>query len=302
MVEKKKVMKVPHTYVIIFFIILIAFVGTYIIPAGEYSRVEDPNTGRMVVDPDSFEYLEQNPVPFFSFSQDHLFTSVFNGMQAASSIIFFILVVGGSFAMIQGTGAVDAGIGKVAFALKDRGIILIPVLMAVFAVGGATIGMAEETIVFVPVGVALARALGYDAIVGTAMITLGAAAGFTGGVANPFTVGVAQGIAELPIYSAAWFRMIILVVSLVIAAAYTMRYAIKVKKNPELSHVAELEKTSETHIDLTNIPEFTKFHALVYLVVIAGFGMMIYGIIEYGWYIKELTSIFFMMGIFSSIV
>ncbi len=301
MTEKKKIFKVPHTYVIIFTIIIIAFIGTYIIPAGEYERVEDPNTGRMVVDAESFEYLDPNPVPFFSFSEDHLFTAIFNGMEAASSIIFFILIVGGAFAMIQGTGAVDAGIGKVAVALKDRGIILIPVLMAIFSVGGATIGMAEEVIVFVPIGVALARALGYDAIVGTAMIALGAAAGFTGGVANPFTVGVAQGIAEIPIYSAAWYRIIILVVTLVIAAIYTMRYAMKVKKDPSKSLVAELEKNTESTLDLSNIPDFTKWHIFTFLVVLAGFGVMIYGIIEYGWYIKELTSIFFMMGLFASL-
>lgn len=299
--EKKKFLKVPHTYVIIFTITLIAFVGTYIIPAGEYQRMEDPATGRMVVDAESFEYLEPSPVPFFSFSEDHLFTAVFNGMESASNIIFFILIVGGAFAMIQGTGAIDAGIGKVALALKDRGIILIPVLMAIFSVGGATIGMAEEVIVFVPIGVALARALGYDAIVGTAMISLGAAAGFTGGVANPFTVGVAQGIAEVPIYSAAWYRVIILLVILLVSAIYTMRYAVKVKKDPSKSLVADLEKNTESKLDLSNIPDFTKYHVFTFLVVLAGFGIMIYGIIEHDWYIKELTSIFLMMGIFSSL-
>lgn len=293
--------KVPHTYVIIFTIILIAFLGTYIIPAGTYDRVEGPNN-RMIVDPDSFTQVDQTPVKFFSFKEDHLFTSVFNGMQRSSGIIFFILIVGGAFAMIQGTGAIDAGIGRAAIKLKNRGIILIPVMMLLFGIGGATIGMAEETIVFVPIGIALARALGYDAIVGTAMVTLGAAAGFTGGFANPFTVGVAQSIAEVEIYSGFTFRLIVFIVVLAITAWYIMRYAIKVKKNPELSVVADLEKENNEQLDLSAIPQLNIKHILVFIVMVVGFGFIIYGVREYEWFIKELTSAFFMMGIFASIV
>lgn len=298
--EKKKKFKVPHTYVIIFSIVLIAFLGTYFIPAGTYERVQDPASGRTVVDPDSYQRVDQNPVKFFAFDGPHLFSSVHQGMQAANSIIFFILIVGGAFAMIQGTGAIDAGIGKLVLGMKDKGALIIPVLVFVFAFGGATIGMAEETIVFVPIGIALARALKYDAIVGTAMITLGAAAGFSSGFANPFTVGVAQSIAEVPIYSGAGFRIAIFVVMVAVTSWYVMRYANKVKANPELSVIAELETENPSKLDLSAIPEFTLKHVGVFAVIIAGFGIMIYGIKEYDWYIQELASLFLMMGIFAS--
>lgn len=300
---KKKFFKVPHTYVIIALIILLAFVGTYIMPAGEYERVEDPATGRTVVDADSFERVPQNPVPFFSFSDNHLFSSVHRGMMDASNIIFFILIVGGAFNMIQGTGAINAGIGKLALALKDKGALIIPVMLFIFGVGGSTIGMAEETIVFIPIGIALARALGYDAIVGVAMITLGASAGFSGGIANPFTVGVAQGIAELPIYSGAMFRVVIFIVFQIAAFLYIMRYAKRVKADPSISAVRELElEEKDQKIDLSELPEFKTQHIFVFAVVLLGFVAMIYGVIEYDWYITELSSLFLMMGIFASLV
>ncbi|ABR46283.1 C4-dicarboxylate anaerobic carrier [Alkaliphilus metalliredigens QYMF] len=299
---KTKRFKVPHTYVIICMIILLAFIGTYIMPAGEYQRVEDPN-GRTVVDADSFTSVPQNPVKFFSFTEDHLFSSVHRGMQDASNIIFFILIVGGAFAMIQGTGAINAGIGKLALGLKDKGSMIIPVMLFIFGVGGSTIGMAEETIVFIPIGIALARALGYDAIVGVAMITLGASAGFSGGIANPFTVGVAQGIAELPIYSGAMYRVVIFAVFQIAAFLYVMRYAKKVKADPQISAVRELEIAEKDQIiDLSELPKFTTKHIYVFITVIIGFVAMIYGVMEHDWYIRELSSLFLMMGIFASLI
>ena len=219
--------KVPHTYVIIFSMVLIAFIGTYLIPAGQYARVKDPISGRTVVDPNSFTNIDQTPVKFFSFTEPHLFTSIHQGMSAGASIIFFIFMVAGAFNMIQGTGAIEVGIRRLAIKLKDRANLIIPVMMAVFAVGGATIGMSEETIVFIPIAIALARALGFDALTGVGMIVIGAAAGFSSGVANLFTVGVAQSIAEVPLYSGAPFRIVILVTFLVLGGLYIMRYAKK---------------------------------------------------------------------------
>ncbi|SHK19933.1 Uncharacterized membrane protein YfcC, ion transporter superfamily [Anaerobranca californiensis DSM 14826] len=298
----KKGFKIPHTYVIIVAVVLLAFLGTYFIPAGVYQRVQDPKTNRIIVDPDSFQYVEQAPVKFFSFEESHLFSAVHKGMEGASSIIFFIFIVGGAFAMIQGTGAIDAGIGRLALKVKDKGILIIPIMAFIFALGGSTIGMSEEIIVFVPIGIALARALGYDAIVGTSMIALGAAAGFSAGFANPFTVGVAQAIAEVPLYSGFIFRVIMFIVFLIITCWYIVSYAAKIKKDPSLSIVAELEGKNDATLNLQDLPTFTIKHLLVYLALIIGFILIIIGVKSYDWYIQELASIFLMMGIFSSIV
>ncbi|MDP3487794.1 MAG: C4-dicarboxylate ABC transporter permease [Bacillota bacterium] len=301
--QPKTKFKVPHTYVIIFSMVLIAFIGTYLIPAGQYARVKDPISNRTVVDPNSFKYIEQTPVKFFSFTQPHLFTSIHQGMSAGASIIFFIFIVAGAFNMIQGTGAIEVGIRRLALKLKDRANLIIPVMMAVFAVGGATIGMAEETIVFIPIAIALARALGFDALTGVGMIVMGAAAGFSAGVANPFTVGVAQSIAEVPMYSGAPFRLVMLATFLATGAFYVMRYAKKVKLNPELSLVEDLEKAEKGQgVDLTNVPAFTTRHILVLLTFVVGMGVMIYGVKVHEWYIQELATIFLMMGIFASLI
>lgn len=291
--QPQKKFKVPHTYVILFTVIVIMAILTYIIPAGEFERVEDPNTGRTVVDPDSFHEVEQNPTHVFD-----LFKSVPNGMKDAESIVFFIFIVGGSFQIITATGAIEGGISKIALKLQGRERLMIPIFLLLFSLAGATFGMAEEAIVFVPIGIALARALGYDAITGTAMITLGAACGFTSGFMNPFTVGVAQGIAELPLFSGIALRFVILGVMLIITTIYLMRYAEKVKKDPSKSIVRELEEREKhTIIDLSNVPKLEKHHYLVLLTIVGGFSFIIYGVFKNGWYITEIGAAFLAMGI-----
>ena len=296
--KEKKKFKIPHTYVILFSVIIIMAILTYIVPAGEFARVIEPNTGRSVVDPTSFQAVEQNPASFFD-----LFKSIPKGMKAAGSIIFFIFIVGGAFQIITATGAIESGIGKVAYKLQGKEKLLIPIFLIMFSIAGGTIGMAEEAIVFIPIGIALARALGFDAITGTAMITLGAACGFTSGFMNPFTVGVAQGISELPLFSGIQFRLVILVVMLIITTWYLMRYANKVKKDPSLSFVKELED-EERHktIDLNNLPKLENNHKLVLAVVVAGFSILIYGVFKNGWYFTEIAACFLAVGIISGFV
>ena len=294
----KKKSRVPHTYVILFTVIIIMAILTYIIPAGEYDRMQDPSTGRTVVDPDSFHGVEQNPATPFDLVQ-----AVPKGMNAAAGIIFFIFIIGGAFQIIAATGAIEAGISRVAVKLEGKDILMIPIFTIVFSIFGGTIGMAEETIVFVPIGIALARALGYDALVGTAMVTLGAASGFTSGFMNPFTVGVAQGISELPLFSGIGFRFVILGVMLILVNIYLLRYAKKVKNDPEKSIVRELEIEESDHkIDLSNLPELTSRHIGILLLFAAGLGVIIYGVFELGWYITEIATVFLAMGIVGGFV
>ena len=296
--KQKKKFKVPHTYVILFSVVMIVALMTYLVPAGAYERVKDEATGRTVIDSASFHAVDQNPTTFFGLVQ-----SVPKGMEAAASIIFFIFIVGGSMQIITATGTVEAGVGKTARALKGKEKLMIPIFLIIFALGGATFGMAEETIVFVPIGIALARALGFDAITGTAMISLGAACGFNSGFMNPFTVGVAQGIAQLPMFSGIAFRLVAFVIFIAITAVYIIRYAEKVKKNPELSIVAELENEEKgQHIDLENIPTLGVKHNLVLLVLVVGFGFIIYGVFKKGWYIQEIASAFLAMGVIGGVL
>ena len=303
MTEKTKVtnktFKIPHTYVLIFCIVIIAALLTYIVPAGEYARVEDPNTGRTVVDPNSFTKVERNPVNPFE-----VLTAVPRGMIAAAQITFFIFIVAGSFQIITSTGAIEAGIYKVANMLRGKELLLIPIFMFLFSLTGAFLGFAEENIVFIPVAISLARALGYDAIVGMSLVTLGGAVGFNSAMMNPFTVGIAQGIAELPLFSGIGLRFIVWIVLLAVSIYYVMRYAMKIKDKPELSIIAEveLEERKNSTFDIGEDKKLLPSHYLVFLVLAAGLATIVYGVYKFGWYINEIAGVFLGMGIISGFI
>ena len=299
MEAKKKKFKVPHTYVLLFTMIIIMALLTYVIPAGQYEKMEiETEAGsRTVVDPDSYTRVESNPAKPFD-----ILKAFPKGLTAAQSIVFFIFIVGGAFNIVNQTGAIEAGISKVALSLKGKEKLLIPIIVFVFSLGGSTIGMAEEAIVFVPIGIALARALGYDAVVGMAIVSLGAAAGFTSGFMNPFTVGVAQGIAGIPLFTGIGLRLIIWVCTLILVIVYIFRYANKVKADVKNSYVYELEMAEkDMAIDLSSVREMTTRDKLVLLIFAAGMGTLIFGVFKFGWYITEIAAIFLAIGIFSGI-
>src|SRR5690625_4153952 len=201
-VGKKRKFQVPHVYVIIFSLIIIGAIATYIVPAGEYERVTD-DEGRTVVVEGTYANVESSPVGFLD-----IFQSLHQGMVDAAGIIFFIFIIGGAFGIFRATRALDGAIASISSRMDGKEIYLIPVLMIFFALGGSIFGMAEETIPYVMIITPLAFMLGYDSIIGAAIVLVGAGAGFTAAFMNPFTVGVAQGIAELPIYSGFATRLV----------------------------------------------------------------------------------------------
>lgn len=294
----KKVFKMPHTYVILAIIIIIAAMATYVVPAGQFDKVLNEATGRSVVDPNSFTYVEQSPVGFFD-----VFKAIPNGMKKGASIIFFIFIVGGAFEMFTATGAIEAGIGNAARKLEGKEKLMIPIFLLIFSLGGATFGMAEETLIFVPVGIMLARSLGYDALVGTGMVTLGAAVGFNSGFMNPFTIGVAQGIAELPLFSGMTYRLIIYVVFLVVTTFFLSRYGNKIKKDPSKSLVYDLEqKAKSSHAALDSIRQMTKKDSVVLMTLGLGLVVIAYGVMKNGWYITEIAACFLLIGIVGGLI
>ncbi len=294
---KKRNVRVPHSYVILFSIILLATVMTYLLPAGVYERYRDERTGRTLVDAQSFHDVEQAPVSLFG-----MVNALPEGMVKAADIIIFIFICGGAFSIIQATGAIDSAIGKTIRRLEGKEKLMIPVTMLLFAAGGATFGMSEEVIVFVPIGVALARAMGYDDIVGVAMLTVGAGVGFSGGMLNPFTVGVAQSIAELPLFSGLVLRLGGFAILYLAACWYVMRYAATVKADRSRSIVHDLMEADPGRHDVTEEIPFTGTHKAVMAVVLISFAYMIYGVVKEGFYIMELATVFMGMGIAAGLV
>jgi len=287
---KKDKRAFPHVYVMLLAIAAIAAIFTFILPAGRYEMVEGPG-GRMVADPNSFQFIERTPVGLFD-----MVMSVPRGMEEIGFIIFFILIIGGAFHVLNATGAVEAGLGKLTKSFAGKEKLLIPIMMIAFAIFGATFGMAEETIPFIPIMIALALALKFDSITGVAIVFVGASAGFTAGFLNPFTVGVAQGIAGLPLFSGMEFRIVIFVIMVGVSIAFVMRHASKVKISPELSPSYELDKTRDNLMDINNMPEFTTRRIIILLVMLATIAMLIFGVMRLDWFIEELSALFLIMA------
>ncbi|MHB1393772.1 MAG: YfcC family protein [Clostridia bacterium] len=296
---KKFKFTIPHTIVVLFILVLIVTTLTYIIPAGTYDRVKNEATGRTVVDPATFKYVDPSPVNPLKMLQ-----LIPKGFQQASSIIFFLLIIGGSFEIINRTKVTEAGIAKVIKKLEKRKFILFPVLITLFAIGASTFGMAEETIIFIPIIASICLALGYDVMLAAAICFCGVRIGTMSGMLNPFTIGVAQGIAELPLYSGLGFRTVLLVVGIIATSAYIMWYANRIKKDPTKSVMYGVEKegSAQTNIDFSNVSEFTPRHNIVLIVVVISFTVMIFGVIKYKWYIDEIAAVFLAAGIISGFV
>ncbi len=289
--------KIPHTYVLIFTIIIVAALLTYIIPAGEYDRYKNEKD-ITVIDPESYHSVEQSPTGFLD-----LFDAVPTGMKATAGLIFFVFIVGGSFQIITGTGAIDIGISKIVKAMNGKEKLLIPILCFTFSLGGAFMGMSNESLIFVPIGIALARKVGFDALVGTAMVSVSMAGGFAAGIMNPFNIGIAQDIAELPMFSGVGYRILIHIVLLTILSIYLMRYADKIKKDPSKSIVRDLEKEEAGNSNDINIEAKMQLkHYLSLLTVVVGFAYLIYGVFKYEWGTDEMTTIFLAMGVIGGLL
>lgn len=276
--------------------LIIAAIATWILPAGEFERTQI--NGRTVIVPGTFHYIERNPIGPWEMLQ-----AIPKGMAEAAPIVFFIFIIGGLLGVIEETGALYAGLSALAKKMKGRENLVIPILMILFGLGGSIFGMAEETLAFIPLMVGLAVALGYDRVVGISISFLGAAAGFAGAFMNPFTIGVAQTIAELPLFSGLQFRIIVFIVFMAITIHHVYSYASKVKKNPELSIVKDIPyKEIDSSIIEKYAGEVTSTQKLVLAVFIGGFAVLIYGVFKYGWYLTELSTLFLAVAILVGIV
>lgn len=291
-VNVKARVRVPHTYVILFSLIILAAIGSYFIPAGIYERTKDERTGRTLVDPTSYHHVARTPLTPFK-----VVKSVPQGMIASATIVFFCFICGGAFSILQATGAVDAGVSKLILTLRGKEKLLIPITMLIFSILGTTIGMAESVIVFIPIGVALSKAMGFDDIVAVAILSTGAGIGFSSGMANPFTVGVAQNIAELPLFSGIQFRFVGHVALYLSAVGYTLNYANKIKKDPTKSLVYGLDRKITVSDHSFEKVVFSKNHILVLLVMILFFSVMITGTIKGQYDMIDMMTIFLGMGI-----
>lgn len=301
--------RIPHTFTIVFALIVFAAVLTWVVPAGEFLRetVDVNGSTREVVVNNSFHYTERAPQTW------QIFSALFNGFVDKADIIIFILMVGGAFWILNNSHAIDVGV--MAFLrwvkrlsrykmVKKLGVenIIITLVMLLFSLFGAVFGMSEETIAFVVVFIPLAIQMGYDSIVGVCMCYVAAHVGFAGAMLNPFTIGIAQGIADLPLFSGLEYRLFCWVVLTIIGIAFVLWYARKVKARPESSPVYKLDDYWRSRMQSTEDSRLSVRQTLILILFFITIIALVLGVLKFGWYIEEISALFLAMGIIAGII
>lgn len=276
----------PHTFVIIISIILFVTAMTWLIPAGEYVRYKNA-AGIEVIDPTQFSFVERTPV-----NPLRIPLYIVEAICKRISLMLVILFSGGAFALISKSGALHAAAAKVAKLFKDRLYVFIPIMTTVFALICTTQGV-NQFIAFAPIVVMITMAMGLDSIVGAAIILLGGCVGFSTGTLNPSTTLVAQEIAELPPYSGIGYRIVCFAVFLIVTNIYLIRYATKIRRDPTLSPMYELDKDNEMkHLDMDSFGALTLRKGLIVAALAAALALMVYGGIKFSWDMEELAAVF----------
>lgn len=299
--EKKK-FKMPDTWIVVFAMVAIVAVLSWVVPAGsyEYHQVEINGTIRNLAIDGSYQVIdkaETSPTGFLG-----LFSALYTGCVEAGSTIFMILCCCSCFRIMVKTGAFHAGIGSVMKKMGKKGVALVVILMVIFGLCGSMFGMLSELFGFYPLIVGLGVALGYDAMFGFAILCLGEYIGFTAGTLNPYNVAISQGISEVPLYSNLPYRWLCFVVLMGISIAYLLWYGAKIRKDPTRSIVHGrpcIHSFSDGDLDQYKMsPQFV----LVLIDLGVTLAVLMVGLLKYGWGNKELCGLFILMSIVAAII
>lgn len=292
---KRLDMKMPDAYVIMFSILVLAAIATFFIPSGSYKRTKEDGVTSVV--PGSYESVDSNPTGFLDF-----FLSIQNGMVETAGLIFLVLFIGGAFAVIESTGAINASLMSSVKRMRNKEYFLIIGIGILFSIGGLTGAISNSVIAFIPIGILLARALNIDAIAGVAMIKLTAYVGFNTSFMSPFTVLIAQRIADVPLYSGLIFRLIMYFVVLAATLTYICLYVRKVKRDPAKSLMGAKRFADADDKPLDQGLEFTGQHKLILLFAALGIGFYVWGALQFTWSLNYMAAMFLIIGIGAGII
>ena len=320
---EKKRFQLPSAYTILFALIVLAAIATYLVPAGTYDLDEE---GAPI--PGTYQEVESSPQRIFIDSV----TAPINGLYGieddtgninyynegvlfgAIDVALFIIVIGGFLGVTMKTGAIQAGIGRLVTRLRGRERLMIPILMTVFALGGTTYGMAEESLAFYALVITVMIAAGYDALTGAAIVLLGCGIGTLGSTINPFATGIASGFADVPISEGIIGRLVILIVGLAIGIFFVMRYAGRVKQDPSRSLVFDMKAENEAHFKAEDESggEMTSTQRTILWVFGLAFVVMMYGVIPWAdlgvglptlyWWFPEMTASFLVFSVIIGLI
>ena len=298
----------PSAYTILFGLIILVAALTWIIPAGQYERAFNAALDREVPVAGTYSSTDQNPQGIFDVILAPIagFYDPESYQANAIDVALFVLVIGGFIGVVTSTGAIDAGITRAMIALRGREKWMIPVLMALFAFGGTTYGMAEETLAFYPLLLPIIIAARYDAVTAVAIILLGAGVGVLGSTVNAFATVIASNAAGVPFTDGIVLRFVILLLTWLVCVVYVMRYAERVRRDPATSIVADRREENEAHFlkgrDDESSVEFTSLHKIVLLLFGVTFVVMVWGVLKGGWWMAEMSGLFFASAVVIGLV
>lgn len=300
--DHKKKFVMPDTLIIVAAVVLVMAILSWVVPSGTYDYVEQTINGtvRQVAVDGTYHIVPKSEVSPTGFLG--LFGAFYRGCVDAADIIFVILCCCGTFGIMVKTGAFHSGIGSLLKRLGGKGLLLVPILMYLFGMGGSVFGMASEFYGFYPLIIGLGIAMGYDAMFGFAILTCGEFIGFMGATMNPYTVGIAQSISGLPIYSGTGYRIICFLVFQTIAILYVLRYAKRLDKDPKLSVVYGEKSIHEFSDGDLSEYKFTKSDALVILDIIVVLIVLMLGLMRWDWGYAELCGLFLIMSMVAAAV
>ena len=292
--------RLPNTFVLLFLILAMIALSTWLVPGGQYDTMMVD--GKPRIDPNTFHYIASTPQGLVA-----LMMAPIKGFIEAAEIIGFVLIVGGAFSVLQRTEAIDSMIKNVARAHTHSAFVrtmMIPVFVTMFSLGGATFGMSEESIPFVLIFVPMALALGYDSIVGVSIPFLSAQVGFAAAFLNPFNVGVAQRISGIEVFSGMGYRIIVWFIFTAVTIAFLMWYAARIKRQPSLSPTFEMdnERRKQNTVSFDDFTGMTRTHAAVLLIFLGFMTAMVVGVVQFKWDIAQIAALFMGMAIVVGIV
>ena len=286
----------PHVFIILFVIMLFVVLLSYLIPSGSYERITD-SAGITVIDPDTFSYVEnETPITFMDY-----FEAIYTGFVNGATIMGTLFISSGVIYLLEVSGAFGAGIGMILKKTKGREFSVVCIFYTIFVIFGV-LGYGEAAYPFYPLAVTIGFALGYDRMVGTALAIVGSTVGFTSGLMNTFTTGVAQQIVGLPLFSGIGFRAVGLVVFYIIGLIGLYTYCRKIKRDPRLSLMSEeyMNQKQEKHTD--GMEEMNIRRALGLLVFLGIIIVQGFGCIKLGWSFPQIAAIYVIMGILLAII
>ncbi len=288
--------RVPNTLALLFFLMVAALIATWLIPQGHF-ETEINEAGRAMVVPGSYEVVEER----HRMSPLELFTAVPRAFAAASDIIFFLFIIGGVLAIIRATGTIDALLGRLLERFSNQPAMLIFVVIFVFSLASSAVGSSGEYIPFVLILVALCRAMRMDPMTAVAMVISGYGVGYGVAAFNQYTVVVAQGVADLPIYSGWQVRLALLVPFVLIAVHHVWSYAAKVRQDPGASMVRDVEPPDGAEPP-REYPDMNMGHVAIVIGFLLALGVAIWGIATRGWYLNELGAAFLILGFVAALI